>query len=403
MKDFPSETPTVTDDANGNGNGAGGSRPPRLATRIARQLEQRIVEERWPVGHYIGREAELVAELGVSRWTFRDAVRMLATSGLVTTRKGIGGGLYVASSSAESACRLAANHLAFVRVDPEEYATVLYPLATAMLTQASQCTVASRRDALSRSLAELGRKDLDLRSAASRMARSQIAEMTGNPGLQLLTGILDQIAYHSALYSDFDDKKWMANANAFIDVMAAMGQAALDRRSDDFEPMARTYCNLNRELYASSRIFKRLPVNAAMRQRVYDIFPDAQPIGKADLVQLQIGEMIYNLGWEPGINLGGEKELAQRFGVGRWILREALRSLEQLGVVEMGRGSRSGLHILSPDPQTAVRACRQLLSRSGQTAAQAQALRAMFPPLASPGETLPPIHDLFAKILAPGD
>jgi len=69
----------------------------------------------------------------------------------------------------------------------------------------------------------------------------------------------------------------------------------------------------------------------------------------------------------------------------------------------MGRGSRSGLHILSPDPQTAVRACRQLLSRSGQTAAQAQALRAMFPPMASPGETLPPIHDLFAKILTPDD
>jgi len=30
-------------------------------------------------------------------------------------------------------------------------------------------------------------------------------------------------------------------------------------------------------------------------------------------------------------------------------------------------------------------------------------LRAMFPPMASPGETLPPIHDLFAKILAPDD
>jgi hypothetical protein len=42
------------------GSSQGGSWPLRLAAMIAREPEQRIVQEGWPVGHYIGREAELV-------------------------------------------------------------------------------------------------------------------------------------------------------------------------------------------------------------------------------------------------------------------------------------------------------------------------------------------------------
>ena len=401
MPEFFDESPTVTHSTGSNG--ATGPRPPRLAAKIARELEQRIVEEGWPVGHYIGREAELVAELGVSRWTFRDAIRMLATSGLVTTRKGIAGGLYVASSGQESACRLAANHLAFVRVDPGEYGAVLCALTEAMLAQASRGATAVQREALRRTLTELDTGGPSAQSAASHTAHGQMAEMTGNPGLRLLVGILDQIAYFSALYSDFDEMKWNANAIDVIGVVGAMGGAVLKGEARRFGALARRFAGLQRDLYASSRILKRLPIDGSMRQRVYDIYPQARPIGKVDLVEIQIGEMIYNLGWDPGVNLGGEKELAQRFGVGRWILREALRSLEQLGVVEMGRGSRSGVHILSPDPQTAVQICRQQLSRSGPSTAQVAALRTMFPAAAGPDQTLPPIHDLFAKILEGGD
>jgi len=391
-----SDEPSSMIDAPGS-NGTTGSRPPRLAAKIARQLEQHIVEEGWPVGHYIGCEAELVADMGVSRWTFRDAIRMLAASGLVTTRKGIGGGLYVASSGHESACRLAANYLAFVRVDPEEYGAVLRALAEAMLAQASRASPA-HREALRATITELDRNGRSAPSAASRSAFHQMAEMTGNPGLRLLIGILDQIAYPSALYSDFDEEKWNANAAAVIAVMTEMAHAVLDGEDKPFAALAECIAELYCELYASSRILKRLPIDASMRQRVYDIYPQARPIRKVDLVEIQIGEMIYNLGWEPGVNLGSEKELAQRLGVGRWILREALRSLEQLGVVQMGRGSRSGLRVLSPNPQTAVKLCRRQLARSGMSTAQVTALQATFP-AAEGDQTLPPIHDLFAKIL----
>jgi len=49
----------------------------KLAAKIARRLEDQILAEGWPVGHQIGRETDMVAEMGVSRWTFREAVRIL--------------------------------------------------------------------------------------------------------------------------------------------------------------------------------------------------------------------------------------------------------------------------------------------------------------------------------------
>jgi DNA-binding GntR family transcriptional regulator len=58
--------------------------------RIAGELKQAIVDGRYPLGSRLPTELELCEQFGVSRFTAREAVRLLSTAGLVTRRQRIG-------------------------------------------------------------------------------------------------------------------------------------------------------------------------------------------------------------------------------------------------------------------------------------------------------------------------
>src|SRR4051794_24415140 len=51
--------------------------------RIARDLRQAIASGRYPLGAQLPTEHELCAKLGVSRFTIREAIRVLSDGGLV--------------------------------------------------------------------------------------------------------------------------------------------------------------------------------------------------------------------------------------------------------------------------------------------------------------------------------
>ncbi|WCK55188.1 FadR/GntR family transcriptional regulator [Aneurinibacillus sp. Ricciae_BoGa-3] len=68
-----------------------------LVEQVASQIESLIETGQWPVGMRIPAEPELVASLGVSRNTLREAIRALAHAGLLTAKQG--DGTYVCSAS----------------------------------------------------------------------------------------------------------------------------------------------------------------------------------------------------------------------------------------------------------------------------------------------------------------
>jgi DNA-binding FadR family transcriptional regulator len=55
-------------------------------------------------------------------------------------------------------------------------------------------------------------------------------------------------------------------------------------------------------------------------------------------------------GMRPGDWLGTETELAERFGVSRLTIRDAVRTLEAQGIVDVKVGARGGLRIADSDP-----------------------------------------------------
>lgn len=65
------------------------SKSERLADSIAQQIMHMIeVENRFSVGDKLPNENDLAQELGVSRTTLREAVKILTTSGILEIKRG---------------------------------------------------------------------------------------------------------------------------------------------------------------------------------------------------------------------------------------------------------------------------------------------------------------------------
>jgi GntR family transcriptional repressor for pyruvate dehydrogenase complex len=74
-------------------------RPVPLSRRITDQVRRALFEGHIGPGDFLGTEASLAREFGVSRMVSRDALRSLEAIGIVEIRQGAGGGARVASES----------------------------------------------------------------------------------------------------------------------------------------------------------------------------------------------------------------------------------------------------------------------------------------------------------------
>jgi GntR family transcriptional regulator, transcriptional repressor for pyruvate dehydrogenase complex len=107
----------------------------------------------------------------------------------------------------------------------------------------------------------------------------------------------------------------------------------------------------------------RLPVRAAAR-------PDSRPAARA-AGTLAMGivdavcEALFEHRYRPGDFLGTEKELAARHRVSRIVARDALRSLEGMGIVEIRPGAGGGARISRGNPQRFAEALAVQLELAG--------------------------------------
>lgn len=74
---------------------AGGRRRRKLGELVAERIVAEIIHRGWTEGEVLGTEADIMDHFRVSRATFREAIRQLEWSGIVTMRRGAHGGLVV--------------------------------------------------------------------------------------------------------------------------------------------------------------------------------------------------------------------------------------------------------------------------------------------------------------------
>jgi GntR family transcriptional regulator, transcriptional repressor for pyruvate dehydrogenase complex len=79
----------------------------------------------------------------------------------------------------------------------------------------------------------------------------------------------------------------------------------------------------------------------------------------------QLREAILSGRIRPGDRLPGERHLCESFGVGRPTLREALRSLEAIGMIEVRPGKGGGSYAVTPSESTVGDALSALVNLRG--------------------------------------
>lgn len=97
---------------------------------------------------------------------------------------------------------------------------------------------------------------------------------------------------------------------------------------------------------------------------VHALAPRAAPTLSARIVA-EVREGLFEHRYRPGDFLGTEKELAALHGVSRIVARDALRSLEAMGVVEIRPGAGGGARISRGNPQRFAEALAVQLELAG--------------------------------------
>src|SRR3989440_2808142 len=107
-------------------------------------------------------------------------------------------------------------------------------------------------------------------------------------------------------------------------------------------------------------------------------FAPARRLRTLDDVFLQIRDAILAGQIAEGARLPNERDLAERFEVGRPTVREALRSLEALGIVEIRTGRSGGAYAARPSEATLGSALSTLVSLRGASAQELAEFRLSF-------------------------
>ena len=89
-----------------------GSARRSASEHVAFEIRRHVAERDLPPGARLGTEQELADELGVSRPTLREGLRLLASAHLVRATQGPGGGVFVASTENEGMGRSVSDSIA---------------------------------------------------------------------------------------------------------------------------------------------------------------------------------------------------------------------------------------------------------------------------------------------------
>jgi DNA-binding FadR family transcriptional regulator len=322
-----------------------------LAASVADAIVSDVVALGWPEGEVLGSEPELLERYGVSRAVFREAVRLVEHKEVARMRRGPGGGLVVTAPTVESVMDAVAVYLCYVGADVEEVfearlvlEEVVTELAPSRLTEAD---VVVLRELLAR---ERRGEVHDYREL-----HVLLASFTQNPGLEFFVDLLNRV---SALFMNdrslLDGGAIRASSHAHT----AIAEAVL--AGDDGLARHRMRKHLHAEadyLRGHARTRIGLPVPTSDQKR-------------GQRIAFAILQDIADAGWPLGTLLGSERELMERYGVSRAVLREAVRVLEHHQVARMRRGPGGGLFVAEPGVAATTEAVALHLHRLAITPAQ---------------------------------
>lgn len=337
----------------------------KLPHRIAQLIEKKIIEEGWRIDTPIGSETDLAAEFGVSRAVMREAVSIAEHDGLIVSRRGRQGGLWVAGPALDAVSRSVRNYLHYSSVDLDSILSTRSILETLMIDLAGR-HMRAQDHAIIKAAADQAALGPTLHSQIDLL--DKLLDIAGNPALAVfLTALIDLI-----LLKIFRRNIPTQRLLAFNKVSSTLRLQYVDAMYGlDFTAahiaLARLVGEV-RELLDSTTEVEHEGNDFPMRVAIEMMVSPKElplPFKGAELLTHRIHSEILRRKLVSGDALGTEAELLKKFNVGRSVLREAIRPLERLGIVQMRQ--RIGLTVQKPDATATIRSVVLYLEHAGLT------------------------------------
>lgn len=301
----------------------------RLAEKLARRMEDEIATSNVPVGEVMGSLRELSEHYAVGRAAAREAVALLERRGLGRLRPGPCGGFIVAQPDTDTIGLELANAFRIAGVTRNH----LLDAREAVDSTAVYLAVSSRRGEPTAAALALPREG-DNGLSWHMQTRTALAGMSGEPVVQLFATCLNELT------DEFDAslpgaRDWCAKAGSHARTLTeAMVAGAVDIAMAEVDA-------LNSDLVTWLRNGSDL-----LPLPVIDTGWQEDDRTLAALVARRLAAQILRDGC-PGQRLGSEWDLCERFSVSRATLRQAIRQLQDSGLVECRRGRGNGLVVRS--------------------------------------------------------
>lgn len=298
---------------------------------VARRIERDIAQNRLSAGESLGSLRELAARYGVGRSAASEAVRILERRGLGRMRSGRAGGLVLAKPDREAVALELADFFRLVGLSLRQL------MDARQAVDAAAARLAAERTPSASEAARLAQLQAEGGLAGELALRSECARLSGDPAIQLFVACLNRLTLD------------LASPGLRISVRGA--RAA---------PLAEALTRGDADA-AADAVCAGLPaLQAALASAARPAGPPCPAPGgpaashRSDEVVAALEADLLNRR-ETGARLGSEWELCERYGAGRLALRQAIRMLEDRGLVASQRGRGHGLVAREPQPFGAVR------------------------------------------------
>ena len=319
-------------------------RAPAIAVKA---LRRQIADS--PAGTYLGSEADLLVQLGVSSPTLRQAARLLEQQQLLTVERGARGGYFGRRPNAGATSRAAALYLEAAGTPLTQVQATVRPLMIEVARLAARSLDRERRSAFRRTLEEFQAltegADCEQLLLRDRALVRQILRLAGNPAIELFVLVIYHIgrlnAPRSKLFRERPDlaETWRRHT-------LKLGAAILDAELELSGLYARRGMDLHEGWLSGFEPATRRGPRPTGLGRATASLAEATADALRDLV----------LSKPPGAFIGGEEELARRLKVSRHTLRQAASMARYDGLLEIRRGVSGGYVGRRPDIDQVVEA-----------------------------------------------
>lgn len=340
---------------------------PKLAEKVAATMTRDIIRRGWNVGELLGSEAELATRYGVSRWVMREAISIAEHDGLVEIRRGRHGGLAVAAPALETIGSSIRSFLEVGRISGRHLTDARVLLESLAMSLAAARLDDRRIESLRAASAEAANVELANSVETSYALLRNILDIAGNDALTVLAYALAQVTADIALQRGVQESALRKAGLGMVKFRREQIEAVIAYDAEKATRLVREHLEVAARLMSDGARGKANPKLIDLTRALIVDRRGARPprrIKRSEEITQTLQAEIVRNNWPADHLVGSEADLMARFGVARSVLREGIRPLERLGIVNMRRGPSSGLRVTRPDPQAIIRSVTLYLNHA---------------------------------------